>query len=58
MTPKETEELKKRLNRLELHNKNLLEEIEVKNKAMQILIIAGHVDKERLEQATELAGGI
>lgn len=38
-------------------NKILAEEIEIKNRTIQLLLIAGHLEKERLEQATELASG-
>ena len=58
MKPEDIEELKKRLARAELHNKKLIEEVEVKNRTVKLLVIAGHLDKDKLEQATELAGGI
>jgi len=44
--------------RLLTHNKKLLEEIEIKDRIIQLLVVAGHLDKDRLEQATELAGGL
>jgi len=56
MEPESIEDLKKRLTRAEALNKSLLEEVDVKNKAVQLLLTAGHLDKDRLEQATALAG--
>ena len=51
------DELEKQLSRAQAQTKQLLEEVDVKSKTVQLLVIAGHVDKDRLEQATELAGG-
>jgi len=58
MKDHDIEELKKRLARSEAQSKHLLEEVEVKNRTIQLLVVAGHLDKEKLEQATELAGGL
>ena len=55
--PDSIEDLKKQLSRLQMMNKSLLDEVEVKTKAIRILVVAGHLDKVKLEQATELAGG-
>ena len=56
---KETpEELKNRLDRVASQNKALIEEINMKNKTIELLLVAGHLDKDKLEQATILAGGI
>ncbi len=57
MKDHDIEELKKRLARSEAQNKCLIEEIEVKNRTIQLLVVAEHLDKEKLAQATELAGG-
>lgn len=58
MTRPTMEEIEKRLARSQAQTKQLLEEVEIKNRVIQLLVVAGHLDKDRLEQATELAGGI
>ena len=52
------EELESQLKRSQLQTKKLLEEVEVKNNVVKLLLIVGALDKDKLEQATELAGGI
>ncbi len=58
MKDRDIEELKKRLAKSEAQSKRLIKEVEVKNRTIQLLVVAGHLDKEKLEQATELAGGL
>ncbi len=58
MKDHDIKELKKRLSRAEAQTKNLLDELVIKNRTIQLLIIAEHLDKDKLQQATELAGGI
>jgi len=50
------ENASKPLSRMQAQNKALLEEIEIKNKTIKLLLVSGHLDEERLRQATELAG--
>ena len=52
------EELQKQLATLQKQSKFLQEEVNLKDKTIQLLIVAGYLDKEKLEQATELAGGV
>lgn len=52
------EDVQAQLRRSQIVTKNLLEEVEVKNKVIRILLAAGALDKDQLEKATELAGGI
>ncbi len=58
MTNSAAEEWKKRALQSEERIKKLSSEISIKERTVQLLIVAGHLDKDRLEQATELAGGI
>lgn len=44
--------------RLQTHNKKLIEEVAINERVLRLLVIAGHLDQDRLDQATELAGGI
>jgi len=57
MESDDIEELKECLDRAMRSNKDLLDEIEIKNRTIKLLLVAGHLDKEKLTQATELAGG-
>lgn len=51
-------EWQEQLRRAQAENKKLLEEVEGKNKVIAILLTAGLLDKDKLEQACELAGVI
>lgn len=58
MKPNSIEDIKKQLTRSQLQAKNLLEEVQIKSRVIQILLASGELNKVKLELATELAGGI
>lgn len=48
---------KKRALEAEAKNVRLVTEKNIKDRAIQLLLVAGHLEEKKLELATELAGG-